>query len=109
MSIYELDQSPKLPVHKNTREVSWSGLEPRVDRVQHVHLRVLILLEMSFNPLKTKLVYILFQNSVRTSKRTPNFAITKIKWLILFKDSFITNQWYRSTIRFWQHKTYKTK
>jgi hypothetical protein len=31
-----------------------------------------------FKPLKTKLVYILFKNSVRTSKRTPNFTITKI-------------------------------
>jgi hypothetical protein len=37
------------------------------------------------NPLKTKLVYILFKNSVRTSKRTPNFTITKINWLTLFK------------------------
>jgi hypothetical protein len=38
-----------------------------------------------FIPLKTKLVYILFKNSVRTSKRTPHFAITKINWLTLFK------------------------
>jgi hypothetical protein len=28
----------------------------------------------------------LFKNSVRTSKRTPHFAITKINWLTLFKD-----------------------
>jgi len=27
----------------------------------------------------------LFKNSVRTSKRTPHFTITKIKWLMLFK------------------------
>jgi hypothetical protein len=27
-----------------------------------------------------------FKNSVRTSKRTPNFAITKINWLTLFKE-----------------------
>jgi hypothetical protein len=27
----------------------------------------------------------LFKNSVRTSKRTPHFAITKINWLTLFK------------------------
>jgi hypothetical protein len=39
-----------------------------------------------FNPLKTKLVYILFKNSVRTSKRTPNFTITKINWLMLFRE-----------------------
>jgi hypothetical protein len=30
------------------------------------------------NPLKTKLVLMLFKNSVRTSKRTPYFTITKI-------------------------------
>jgi hypothetical protein len=28
----------------------------------------------------------LFKNSVRTSKRTPNFTITNIKWLMLFKE-----------------------
>jgi len=39
----------------------------------------------SQNPLKTKLVDILFRNSVRTSKRTPHFTITKINWLTLFK------------------------
>jgi hypothetical protein len=38
-----------------------------------------------FNPLKTKLVYILFKNPVRTSKRTPHLTITKINWLTLFK------------------------
>jgi hypothetical protein len=27
----------------------------------------------------------LFKNSVRTSKRTPHFTITKINWLTLFK------------------------
>jgi hypothetical protein len=37
------------------------------------------------NPLKPKLVYMLFKNSVRTSKRTPYFTITKINWLTLFK------------------------
>jgi hypothetical protein len=31
-------------------------------------------------------VYILFKNSVRTSKRTPNFTITKINLLMLFKE-----------------------
>jgi hypothetical protein len=38
------------------------------------------------DPLKTKLVYVLFKNSVRTSKRTPTFTITKINWLMLFKE-----------------------
>jgi hypothetical protein len=28
----------------------------------------------------------LVKNSVRTSKRTPNFTITKINWLTLFKE-----------------------
>jgi hypothetical protein len=41
--------------------------------------------KMHLNPLKTKLVYILFKDSVRTSKRTPHFTITKINWLTLFK------------------------
>jgi hypothetical protein len=28
----------------------------------------------------------LFKNSVRTSKRTPHFTITKINWLMLFEE-----------------------
>jgi hypothetical protein len=28
----------------------------------------------------------LFKNSVRTSKRTPYFTVTKINWLMLFKE-----------------------
>jgi hypothetical protein len=28
----------------------------------------------------------LFKNSVRTSKKTPYFTITKINWLMLFKE-----------------------
>jgi hypothetical protein len=28
----------------------------------------------------------LYKNSVRTSKRTPHFTITKINWLTLFKE-----------------------
>jgi hypothetical protein len=38
-----------------------------------------------FNPLKPKLVQIIFKDSGRTSKRTPHFTITKINWLTLFK------------------------
>jgi hypothetical protein len=38
------------------------------------------------NPLKRKLVCMLFKNSVRTSKRTPHLAITKINCLMLFKE-----------------------
>jgi len=32
----------------------------------------------------------LFKNSVRTSKRTPHFTITKINWLTLFKEIIVT-------------------
>jgi hypothetical protein len=28
----------------------------------------------------------LFKNSVRTSKRTPHFTITRVNWLTLFKE-----------------------
>jgi hypothetical protein len=38
------------------------------------------------NPLKKKLLYFLFKNSVRTLKRTLHFTITKINWLMLFKE-----------------------
>jgi hypothetical protein len=38
------------------------------------------------NLLKPKLVQILFKDSVRTSKRTPHFTITKINCLKLFKE-----------------------
>jgi hypothetical protein len=40
---------------------------------------------MELNPLRPKIDYIIFKNSVRTSKRTPYFTITKINWLMLFK------------------------
>jgi hypothetical protein len=35
---------------------------------------------------KPKLVQIIFKKSVRTSKRTPHFTITKINGLMLFKE-----------------------
>jgi hypothetical protein len=38
------------------------------------------------DPLKPKLVTVVFNNSVRTSKRTTHFTITKINWLMLFKE-----------------------
>jgi hypothetical protein len=34
----------------------------------------------------------LFKNSVRTSKRTPHFTITKINWLTLFKFNYELRQ-----------------
>jgi hypothetical protein len=39
-----------------------------------------------FNPLKPKLVQIIFKNSVRTAKKTQLFTIKKINWLTLFKE-----------------------
>jgi hypothetical protein len=39
-----------------------------------------------FKPLKPKFVYIIFKNSVHVSNRTPQFTITKIKWLMLVKE-----------------------
>jgi hypothetical protein len=39
-----------------------------------------------FNPLKPKLVYITFKNSVRTAKKTQHVTVTKINRLTLFKD-----------------------
>jgi hypothetical protein len=39
-----------------------------------------------FNPLKPKLDYIIFKNSVCTAKKTQHFTITKINWLTLFKE-----------------------
>jgi hypothetical protein len=38
------------------------------------------------NPLKPKLVFVIFKNIVRTSKRTPHFTITKINLLMLFNE-----------------------
>jgi hypothetical protein len=37
-------------------------------------------------PLKATAALIIFKNPVRTSKRTPQFAITEINCLVLFKD-----------------------
>jgi hypothetical protein len=41
---------------------------------------------IAINPLKLKLVWIIFNNSVRTAKKTQHFIITKINWLMLFKE-----------------------
>jgi hypothetical protein len=38
------------------------------------------------NPLKLKLIQIICKNFIHASKRMPLFTITKIIWLILFKD-----------------------
>jgi hypothetical protein len=41
---------------------------------------------ITINPLKPMPVFILFKEIVRTSKKTPHFTITKMKWLKLFKE-----------------------
>jgi hypothetical protein len=41
------------------------------------------------NRLKPKLDSVVFKGSVRTSKRTPHFTITKINWLTLFKEIIV--------------------
>jgi hypothetical protein len=38
------------------------------------------------NPLKLKVAEIVFNNSVRTAKKTPHFTVTEIDWLTLFKE-----------------------
>jgi hypothetical protein len=43
-------------------------------------------IKMFLNPLKPNLFFILFKNSALSSKRTPRFTITKINWLMLFKE-----------------------
>jgi hypothetical protein len=53
----------------------------------HIPLLCITSLRVSvFKPLKPKHVYIIINNSVRTSKRTPHFSIKSIKWLILFEE-----------------------
>jgi hypothetical protein len=48
--------------------------------------RQLSMYHYCINPLKLKLVQIIFKNSVRTAKKTLHFTITKINWLTLFKE-----------------------
>jgi hypothetical protein len=36
--------------------------------------------------MKPKLVQLIFKNSVRTANKTQHFSITKINWLMLFKE-----------------------
>jgi hypothetical protein len=43
----------------------------------------------NFNPSKRKVVQTIFKNSVRTSKKTRRFVITKITWLMLSKEIIV--------------------
>jgi hypothetical protein len=40
----------------------------------------------TINPLKLKLIFTVFKHSVFTSKKTKPITITKISWLMLFKE-----------------------
>jgi hypothetical protein len=57
----------------------------------------------AFNPLKPKLVQIIYKNSERTAKKTQDFTITKINWLRLFKEIIAVHSENRTKHR------YKTK
>lgn len=48
--------------------------------------RVKLLHTNSRNSLKPKLVYMIFKNSSRISKRAQHFSITKSNWLMMFSD-----------------------
>jgi hypothetical protein len=55
--------------------------------VQNKHKPVSKFISISaVNPLKPKLIWIIFKNPVRTAKKTQLFTITKINWLTLFKE-----------------------
>jgi hypothetical protein len=56
------------------------------------------LAERYFNPLKPKLVQIVFKNSVRTAKKTQHFTITKISWLTLFKEIAVYSEKHKMPI-----------
>jgi hypothetical protein len=60
--------------------------------MQHVYfeliaaLAVARLLYAALDTSQAKLVYIIFKNLVRTSKKAQYLTITKINWLMLFKE-----------------------
>jgi hypothetical protein len=41
------------------------------------------------NPLKLKLILIVFKHSVRTAKKTQPITITRINWLMLFEEIIV--------------------
>jgi hypothetical protein len=68
-------------VGKGCTELSWKPIIGCLFCLLVVTVRTVCLV----NPLKPKPVWMLFKNSVHTSKRTLHFTITKINWLTLFK------------------------
>jgi hypothetical protein len=66
----------------------------KTDRVLKDHIVPLhanIETRTTINPSKQTLVFVIFKNPVRTSKRTLHFTITRITWLILFKGIIATH------------------
>jgi hypothetical protein len=43
-------------------------------------------MQIYINPLKPKLILIIFKNSGHTSKKTQHLSIIKINWLMLFRE-----------------------
>jgi hypothetical protein len=72
---------------ENIADVCTSLSTPRTQRLSRSRDQYLFVCVVSvhINHLKPKLVFIIFKNPARTSKRTPHFTITKINWLMLFK------------------------
>jgi hypothetical protein len=46
----------------------------------------MIVLQMKFNPLKPNFLKVIFNNVVRSAKKTPHFTDKKIKLLMLLKE-----------------------
>jgi hypothetical protein len=57
------------------------GSETQIIKTKGINRFQATEMKQDVKPLKPKLVKIIFKNSVRTSKRTPHFTITKINWL----------------------------
>jgi hypothetical protein len=80
------------PIHRETdsrsggQENSPRFMKPEDNLTKARRLQTVSSFATSFSRLKTELVYIIFKNSARTSKRTPHLTITKIKQLTLFKE-----------------------
>jgi uncharacterized secreted protein with C-terminal beta-propeller domain len=50
----------------------------------------------------------LFKNTVRTSKRTPDFTITEISWLTLFKFKHLSVYFNRTSVKWMEAHPGKT-
>jgi hypothetical protein len=68
--------------HCKIKEITTKRWNVVIYTVQYPYLFPLFPVKL----LKPKLVEIILKDSVRTSKTTPHFTITKINWLMLFKE-----------------------